>query len=110
MKQIIKLRESDLHRIVKESVRRVLRESAYPRRRFGLRENNERDRYNKVYNFCNTEVYWENGGHNLDNPHDFADLVKYIASKTNEDYNFCYDVLCDYIDNNPDVYGDDDDY
>ena len=31
MKQIIKLRESDLHRIVKESVKRVLRESTYPR-------------------------------------------------------------------------------
>ena len=31
MKQIIKLRESDLHRIVKESVKRILRESNLPR-------------------------------------------------------------------------------
>ena len=31
MKQIIKLRESDLHRIVKESVKRILRESNIPR-------------------------------------------------------------------------------
>ncbi len=31
MKQRIKLTESDLHRIVKESVKRVLRENAYPR-------------------------------------------------------------------------------
>ena len=30
MKQIIKLRESDLHRIVKESVKRILRESKVP--------------------------------------------------------------------------------
>ena len=41
MKKRIRLTESDLHRIVKESVKRVLRESAYPRRRFGLRESIE---------------------------------------------------------------------
>ena len=34
----IRLTEGDLHRIVKESVKIVLRESAYPRRRFSLRE------------------------------------------------------------------------
>ena len=92
MKKLIRLAESDLHRIVKESVKRV------------LREQNEKERYDRIYNFCNTEIYWENVGHNLDNPHDFADLVKYIASKTNEDYDFCYDVLADYVQNNPDVY------
>lgn len=40
-KQVIRLRESDLHRIIKESVKIVLRESTRPKRRFGLRESIE---------------------------------------------------------------------
>ena len=40
-KKLIRLTESDLHKIVKESVKRVLRESTRPRRRFGLRESAE---------------------------------------------------------------------
>jgi hypothetical protein len=78
--------------VIRESVKRV------------LRENDDRERYQRVYNFCNTEVQWENHGHNLQNPHDFADLVKYIAKYTNEDYDFCYNVLADYVEENPDVY------
>ena len=91
-KRTIRLTESDLHRVIRESVKRV------------LRENDDRERYQRVYNFCNTEVQWENHGHNLQNPHDFADLVKYIAKYTNEDYDFCYNVLADYVEENPDVY------
>lgn len=30
-KQVIRLKESDLHRMIKESVKQVLKESAYPR-------------------------------------------------------------------------------
>ena len=92
MKRRNRLTESDLHRVIRESVKRV------------LRENDDRERYQRVYNFCNTEVQWENHGHNLQNPHDFADLVKYIAKYTNEDYDFCYNVLADYVEENPDVY------
>ena len=38
MKRIIKLTESDLHRVICESVKRVLRESTRPKRRFSLKE------------------------------------------------------------------------
>lgn len=93
MKQIIRLTEGDLHNIVKESVNRVLKESY------------DDERYKKVYDFCNTKVNWKKHAHKLDNLNYFSALAKHIASCTNENYDFCYNVLRDYIDDNPDARG-----
>ena len=53
MKRIIKLTESDLHRVICESVKRVLRESTHPKRRFSLKESKE-PLYDKLMAYLKT--------------------------------------------------------
>lgn len=116
MKRTIRLTESDLHRVIEESVKRVLRESTRPRT-FRLREGYYKQMSNptmqKLYDYFD-EFNWCDSNASYSDVFEDNEIPERAAKEFGLPVDYCIGIYHKFLEDNPEYWDgsweDDEDY
>lgn len=103
-KKMIKLTEGDLHRIIKESVKKVLKEHSYPHKEFAIYNGNDMNYENVKDSAITYLLNAEKRGKIISSVKELIENLYYSQTFNESDYEIvydaCEDALIEFYNNN----------